>query len=205
MPCWFRRQSKRDALHANEAWVSEARALLGATLGLKLITRGKTWSSIADELWRFLLFSEFVFDLPSELPAALSNVPQAPEAARPLVEDLCDGSADDARTRPTYIERAEQTETELDLPSHCKEIADLGVRETFPFEERTLLAVSLRALEADRLDDIRGILDRHRGSVWIGKGESQAQWGLVEAALRLVECCDDAERQLADQSAGSMP
>ena len=144
-----------EALQANEAWVNEARALLGATLGLKLITRGKTWSSIADELWRFLLFSEFVFDLPSELPVALSNVPRAPEAARPLVEDLCERLRNDARTRATYIERAEQTETELDLPSHCKEIADLGVRDTFPFEERTILAASLRALEVDRLDDIR--------------------------------------------------
>ena len=193
---------QREALQANEAWVGEARALLTATLGLKLITRGKTWSSIGDELWRFLLFSEFVFDLPPELPAALANVPRAPEAARPLVEELCDRLRNDARTRPIYIERAEQIETELDLPSYCGEITNPGVRDTFPFEERTILGASLRALEADRLDDIRGILDRHRGSVWIGKGESQVQWGLVEAALRLVECCDDAERQLADYARG---
>lgn len=193
---------QKEALQANDAWVGEARALLGATLELKLITRGKTWSSIADELWRFLLFSEFVLDLPSELPAALSNVPRAPEAARPLVEDLCERLRNDGRTRPTYIERAEQTEVDLDLPNHCREIADLGIRDTFPFEERTILAASVRALGADRLDDIRGILDRHRGSVWIGKGESQARWGLLEAALRLVECCDDAERQLADHARG---
>jgi hypothetical protein len=193
---------QKEALQANEAWVGEARALLDATLGLKLITRGKTWSSIADELWRFLLFSEFIFDLPSELPAALSNVPRAPAAARPLVEDLCERLRNDARTRPTYIERAEQTEADLDLPNHCQAIADLGDRDTFPFEERTILAASVQALEADRLDDIRGILDRHRGSVWIGKGESQAQWGLLEAALRLVECCDDAERLLADHARG---
>ena len=56
----------KEALKTNEAWVNEARALLGATLGLKLITRAKTWPPIADELWRFLLLSEFVFDLPSE-------------------------------------------------------------------------------------------------------------------------------------------
>ena len=193
---------QKEALQNNETWVSEARALIGATLGLKLITRGKTWSSIVDELWRFLLYSEFVLDLPSELPGALSNVPRAPEAARPLVEDLCDRLRNDARTRPTYIERAEHIETDLGLPSHCQAIAELGVRDTFPFEERTILGASLRALEADQLDEIRVILDRHRGSVWIGKGESQAQWGLVEAALRLVECCDDAERQLADHARG---
>jgi hypothetical protein len=193
---------QKEALEVNEAWVSEVRALLRATLGLKLITRGKTWSSVADELWRFLLFSEFVFDLPSELPGALSNVPRAPEAARPLVEDLCDQLRNYARAQPTYIERAEQIEIDLALPSHCQAITELGVRDTFPFEERTNLAASLRALEVDRLDDIRGILDRHRGSVWIGQGESQVQWGLVEAALRLVECCDDAERQLADHVRG---
>ncbi len=193
---------QREALHANEAWVGEVRPLLGATLGLKLVTRGNTWSSIGDELWRFLLFSEFVFDLPSELPSALANVPRAPQAARPLVEDLCERLRNDARTRPTYIDRAEQTETILDLPNLCRAIAELGIRETFPFEERTTLLASLRALEADRLDDIRSILDRHRGSVWMGKGESQAQWCLVEAALRLVEYCDDADRQLADSARG---
>jgi hypothetical protein len=192
----------KEALQANEAWVGETRTLLASTMGLKLITRGKTWSPIADELWRFLLFSEFVFDLPSELPAALSNAPRAPEAARLLVEDLCERLRNDARTRPTYIERAEQTEADLDLPNHCRAIANLGVRDTFPFEERTTLAASVQALEAERLDDIRGTLDRHRGSVWIGKGESQAQWGLLEAALRLVECCDDAERQLAEHARG---
>jgi hypothetical protein len=193
---------QREALQADEAWVGEARALLGATLGLKLVTRGKTWSSIGDELWRFLLFSEFVFDLPSELPSALANVPRALGAARPLVEDLCETLRNDVRTRLTFIERAEHIETEFDLPNHCKEIADLGIRETFPFEERTILAASLRALEADRLDESRSILYRHRGSVWTGKGDSQAQWGLVEAALRLIECCDDAERQLADHARG---
>jgi hypothetical protein len=193
---------QKEALQANEAWAGEARALLSATLGLKLITRGKTWPSIGDELWRFLLFSEFVFDLPSELPAALANVPRALKAAQLLVEDLCERLRNDARTRPTYIERAEQIETDLDLPGLCKEIAELGVRETFPFEERTILAASLRALEADRIDDIRSILDHHRSSVWIGKGDSQAQWGLVATALRLVECCDDAERQFADHARG---
>jgi hypothetical protein len=48
------------------------------------------WSAIANELWRFLLFSEFVFDLPEALLAAPADIPHAPVPARPLVEDLCD-------------------------------------------------------------------------------------------------------------------
>lgn len=189
-----------DAVQGNEAWVTEARALLSTALGLKLITRGKTLAAISEELWRFLLFSEFVFDLPADLPASLADVPRASEAARPMVEDLCERLRNDLRSRPTYVEHAERVEADLDLPARCRDIADLGVRDTFPFEERTFLAGAVRALAEDRLDDVRGIVERHRHSVWTGKGESQAQWGLVESVLRLVEVCDDAERQLADNA-----
>jgi hypothetical protein len=65
------------ALQGQESWVVEARELCTATLGLALKTRARAWSAIADELWRFLLFSEFVFDLPVALPEALTNVPCA--------------------------------------------------------------------------------------------------------------------------------
>jgi len=60
--------SKKKKLKENDAWVAEAKELLASSLGLKLITRGKTWNAIGDELWRFVLYSEFVFDLPTELP-----------------------------------------------------------------------------------------------------------------------------------------
>lgn len=191
---------QKTAVDATEAWDSEARQLLKAALGLKLVTRGKTWDSIATELWRFLLFSEFAFDLPGSLPPALADVPRAPEAARTLVEDLCDRLRNDARTRPHYVEHAGQIETDLGLPEHCRGLKDLGKRDTFPFEERVVLGTAVAAFESDRLDDIRVILDSHRGSVWIGKGESQAQWDLLEAALRLAESCDDALRQIDDHS-----
>ena len=67
------------ALKDQDGWVSEAKELFSACLGLKLITRGKTWPSIADELWRFMLFSEFTFDLPDALPESLANVLTCPE------------------------------------------------------------------------------------------------------------------------------
>ena len=191
---------QKAALDASDAWDAEARPLLKTALGLKLVTRGKTWDPIANELWRFLLFSAFAFDLPGELPAALANVPRAPEAARTLVEDLCERLRSDAGARPCYVERAGQVETDLGLPDHCRGLTDLGKRDTFPFEERVVLAAAVAAFEADRLDDIRAILDSHRGSVWIGKGESQVQWELLEAALRLAESCDDALRQIDDHA-----
>jgi hypothetical protein len=76
-------------------------------------TRGKTWSALADELWRYVLFSEFVFDLPMALPETLKGVPHAPMEARPIVEDVCDRLRSDPKSRATYIERAEAIEAEL--------------------------------------------------------------------------------------------
>lgn len=190
---------QKAELQASDTWVSETRELFASTLGLKLITRGKTWSSIAEEFWRFLLFSEFVFDLPGALPPDLANVPAATAAAQQLVEALCDALRSDPRTRTIYVERAGGIENEFELPHHCRGIADLGIRDTFQFEERTVLERALTALQSDELDKIRAIIERQRFSVWIESGESQAQWGLVEAALRLVESCDDCERQLGSR------
>ena len=105
------------ALKGQESWSVEARELYSTTLGLTLKTRAKAWSALAEEVWRFLLFSEFAFDLPVPLPEALANVPRAPEAARPLIEDLCERLRNDRRTQPTYLDRAAAIERELNLPN----------------------------------------------------------------------------------------
>jgi len=192
--------SHKEALKGNDGWVSEAKELFRTCLGLHLLTRGKTWASIGDELWRFVLFSEFAFDLPCLLPDALANVPRAPAEARPLVEDLCDKLRSDKRTQAAYIDRAETIEHELNLPSVCASIEDLGVRDTFPFEERSFLAQAIEALKRDNIDRVRQIRARHADSVWVGKGENQAQWQLLQSAVCLAEACEDAGRQLPDHA-----
>jgi hypothetical protein len=191
---------QKQMLKTTEGWVTEARELFAACLGLKLITRGKTWSSIADELWRFVLYSEFVFDLPGPLPDSLANVPCAGDAAKPIVEDLCDRLRHDQRTQTEYVQRAQAIEQTLDLPAHCQSISNLGVRDTFPFEERAILQQSMAAIKNNDADTARYILKKKTSNVWAGIGESQAQWGLVGSALALCEACDDYERQLPDYS-----
>lgn len=155
---------------------------------------------MADELWRFVLYSEFAFDLPCELPESLGDVPRAVDEARPLVEDLCDRLRGFDPTKSLYIARAEAIERELDLPTACQGIEDLGVRDTFPFEERSFFGQAVDALKRDNIDKLRRMLDRHTHSVWVGRGENQAQWQLLQGALSLIEACEDAERQLPDYS-----
>ena len=188
--------AQEHALKGSETWVAEARDLLKTTLGLTLRTKGKTWSSIATELWRFVLFSEFVFDLPEALPDALVDIPHAPISARPVIEGLCDDLRNDRRTRGIYIDRAEEIERELDLARHCQGMSNLGKLDTFPFEERTFLANAIAAYMADETDTVRAVLSQHERSVWTGKGESRAQWDLVRSALELTLACEDLDRQL---------
>jgi hypothetical protein len=191
-------ENQKQSLTAQETWISEAKDLLEICLGLKLITRSKKWDDISDELWRYLLFSEFVFDLPGNLPSSLSNVPKAAKESRQLIEDLCDRLRNDVRTRALYIDKAESIEKDMDLPVHCKDIKDLGLRDTFPFEERCFFHQAIKTFTKDDTDEVRAIIDRRRNSVWMGKGESQAQWNLIRSALNLCEKCNDCERILAD-------
>jgi hypothetical protein len=191
---------QQEALKQNDAWVAETKELLNASIGLHLKTRGKTWSAIGEELWRFVLFSEFVFDLPEAMPPALHDVPCAIDAAKPLIEDICERLRSDRRTRNTYIERAEAIETELGLCESCGHMVDLGIRDTFPFEERTFLQRTMEALLRDDTDKVREILKRHAQSVWTGKGESQAQWDLLRSALALLESCQDNDRDLSNHA-----
>ncbi len=189
-----------EKLKNQEAWILEARDFLRVTLNMTVKTRGKTWTSLADELWRYVLFSEFVFDLPCELPEILKGVPHAPLEARPIIEDVCDVIRNNPNFRSSYIERAEINESALNLPDLCVGIDDLGERDTFPFEERTFLKTAIKGIASGDTDSTRNVLARHKNSVWRGKGESQAQWELVRSALSLIESCDDLERQLPDYS-----
>lgn len=192
--------AQQKALKSQETWITEAKALCQTTLGARLTTRARTWAPVADELWRFLLFSEFVFDLPVTLPGPLAAVPRAQPAAQPLVEDLCDRLRSDRRTQARYIERAETIEQDLNLPETCRHIENLGVRDTFPFEERSFFAQAVEALKRDHIDDVRHIVGQRMQSVWAGKGENQAQWMLLRSIMSLLAACQDADRQLPDHA-----
>lgn len=192
--------AQERALKASDTWVSEARELLKTTLELTLRTRGRTWASISEELWRYVLFSEFAFDLPSPLPAALQDLPRAPTAGQTVVFALCDDLRSDHRTQPVYIDRAQTLEQELALAQHCTDIQDLGPRETFPFEERSSLARGIAALLRDDVDAVRQTLEHQRRSVWAARGESRLKWDLLRAALELGLRCDELEQQLPQHS-----
>jgi hypothetical protein len=189
-----------EALKMQDGWVTEVKDLCQRCLGMKLVSRAKTWSPIADELWRFVLFSELAFALPVPLPPLLANVPHAPAEARPLVEHICETLRADRRTQDVYVRNAEETEKTLSLVAACAGIRDLGLRDTFPFQERSFFSQAVAALKRDDVDKVREALDRHAESVWVGREENQAQWHFLKAGLVLLERCEAADRDLPAHS-----
>ncbi len=187
------------ALEGNEAWISEAKQLFKQVLGLNLTTRGKKWKAVSEELWRFVLFSEFVFDLPESLPESLAGVPRATAVAQPIIEHICDSLRQDLRKQDAYIQYAEIIEGHkdgLDLANTCSHMVDLGVRDTFPFEERTFLKAAIKYLEQGDFENLNSILSRHTHSIWTNRGENQTQWDLISAAKSLIVVCGDLLREL---------
>jgi hypothetical protein len=187
-----------QAVKSQEGWASEARELLRSTLSMSVKTRAKSLSALSEELWRFVLFSEFVFDLPEPLPESLNGVPRAADDARPLILDLCDELRARPRTKDLYIEKAQAIESELRLPELCQSIQDFGQKDTFPFEEQTFLRQAIHGLVSDDSDKARQLLSRQEFSVWRNRGDSQERWTVIGAALELIEKCDDLDNQLPD-------
>lgn len=186
----------QERLASQSSWVTEIQSLLSRSLGLTLRTKQTSWTAISDELWRFVLFSEFVFDLKESIPASLGDVPVAKSSAQPVIEELGNSLRKHTDYQSIYIERATTIEAELKIDTLCANVTKLGKRDTFPFEEKCYLKQAIQALLADDGDITRKIISEHANSVWSANSDSQVNWELVRSSQRLLEECSDLEREL---------
>ena len=184
---------QQDLLKEHPGWYAESQKLIQSSIGLALPESPIKWDELADELWQYILFSEFVFDLPPShaLPTALANVKRAEPSAKAFVYSICDALRDSLAGRAEYIRRARTVEQLLDLESLCANISDLGARDTFPFEEKTFFTKAVDALARDNIDLLRSLVAGHAGSIWVDDSESQVKWNLLKSALALVETVTD--------------
>jgi hypothetical protein len=181
------------AFKTNAAWVDEMREFLARTLGHKLRTKGQTRASIADEVWRLVLFSEFVFDSQGTLPDTLSTVPIGNPEAKGLIYDLCDDLRKHQDFRADYIKNAEAIETALALPQRAIALTNLGERDTFAFEERFFLLKCAASIVAGALIPARKILGARAHSIWLSHESRLVEWTIIERALDLIEAVEQAE------------
>ena len=179
--------SIKNTLNQDETWVLEAREFFQATLQLQLKTNGKKWQSISDEVWRYVLYSEFVFDLPVDLPEALKDVPKAPKPCKDVVYAICDILRSTDRHQESYMDCARRTAKELQLKERVKDIEDLGQRDTFEFEERTFVKRFSDAVLSENYSVASEILKARQRSIWVRQTtDRQAIWTVADWSSQLI-------------------
>jgi len=184
----------------DDSWISEAKAFAAKLLGFSAKTKSRNWAAIADELWRFVLFSEFVYDLPGTVPSALANVPRARPDATELVNRVCEVLRSSENHQKSYLEHASAVARDLDLERQTREVQDFGVLDTFAFEERSFLAAFVTSVLDDDWAKARKIAEQRRNSLWVKQTDRQIAWTIADRGLRLLLRAEDVERDLADKS-----
>jgi len=179
--------AQEDALKNDPSWVAEAREFFQRSLGHRLKTKGQTRASIAEELWRVILMSEFAFDSGSYVPASLESVPKAGLEAKGLVNDTCDELRSHDSYKDAYTCAALEIEQELGLTERCRDMKYLGERDTFAFEERFYLAELVGFALSRDLEKAKKIHDNRRKSIWLNHEDRLVEWSLAARALDLLE------------------
>lgn len=189
-------------LQKSDVWMNEANQFFLSTIGWNGKINSNDVQIIQNELWRFVLFSEFVFDLPiqTDLPFNLALIEHANMVLSPFIYEVCDVLRRDPFYSDLYLMQAEKIERELYLMESCYKIQDLGERDTFPFEERTYFQKAIQALLNDDIDTVKILMKRNESSIWIKNGEIQVQWDIIRAIALLRETCIDIQNSLPQHS-----
>lgn len=178
---------QKETLTQDATWCPEAKDFVFRSLGHKLKTRGQTGQSFADELWRLILFSEFVLDSAGEVPNGLELVPRVREDARALVFDVCALLRSHDDHKETYRTVAQEVEDELGLAERSVHMKNLGTRDTFSCEERIFLDRLVLAALDGRIADAREIWSSRLRSVWLGREDRLTEWTLAVRALDVMD------------------
>ena len=192
--------SQKSALIGDNTWIDECIGFAESALGCKIVTKKRKWEALRDELWRFVLFSEFVFDLPAQLPESLNGVPRADENHKGIILDICRQLRDSVQLQASYMEMADKVAEEMKLESKVREIEDLGPLDTFSFEERSFLNFFVKSALEGKLSLANAIAAGRKGSVWVRNTYRQSLWTIGERAVALVTKAEDLATEFSTVS-----
>ncbi|MEI7773566.1 MAG: PglZ domain-containing protein [Verrucomicrobiota bacterium] len=179
-------------------WLKDLKDLVARTLGLKLEGAKEDVEQLQQQLWRYLLFSEFATDLPVELPESLRLIPRAGKSQEPFVGSLCATLRDTGAAQQAYEDAATLVSDQLNLEGCCHGIEDFGSLDTFSFEERSFLRRFALELKGDNFESARMVVAQRRGSFWVEHDSRRsAEWQLADLAARLLMELDGLRIELA--------
>jgi len=186
-------EDQEASLKGDATWSSELKSFLLSVLGLSLKTQSSDLTAVQNELWMYLLFSEFALDLPGELPESLLSVTRAEEKYKDLVFSVCDGLRTNEDHRDNYIEKATRVSQDLRLKNRMIGIEEFGRRDTFSFENKSYLAVCVQKIMDKDYLCAQKIMDEKSQSVWAANEASHREiWTVAEKALVLAKEIGDS-------------
>lgn len=191
--------AKAEAVDDKPGCIEELLRLFESTVGFKPASGSRKWKTLRPKAAEQVLFSEFLFDLPSGAPDALSAVPRAGGDAESVVYAACDRMRSDAGLRETYIELAQKIEGELRLPDIMPRDFDPGERDTFPFEERRLLGRAVELVVVGDIEAARTVIEKRKRSIWRRDPQRSPAWTTLERAAALIGSSSVVSRGLGDR------
>jgi len=169
--------------------------LVDESIGYKPSTKTKSWKTIRERLADYILFSEFIFDLPEGIPESMNTIDRADDSKKNVIYSICERMRNDANLCDSYIEMAKKIEHNFHLPDQTQSITDFGIRDTFPFEEERMFTFFVREINAGNYEKARDLLLQRRSSIWKRQIERIVLWTVADRAINLLETIAAVENQ----------
>ncbi|MDO5421374.1 MAG: hypothetical protein Q4F50_15125 [Bacteroides sp.] len=171
----------------NTAWMSEWKSF-GENHLPGLDCNGTTLKDVKQKLWRYLLFSEFVHDLPGTLPAELNTIAKCPKENIESINNLCQSIRNRADLRDDYVEQAQAITSRLHLDTLFADAIDLGKIVTFAFENKVEFDLYLDHLHKGEYDEATLLVAKNKKSVWYQADAGVALfWNLTDQCERMMQ------------------
>lgn len=193
-------ETQLNFLKSDKTWGKDLKAFSKNVLGVTL--QKQKFESVSEELWNLVLYSEFVHDLPIDLPKQLKDVPITQANSSQLIQDVCSQLRKRKDVEEIYFEQAKRVSEELSLPKLFAKESNLGAINTFAFEDTTYFNAFKDKLISGDLSAAESILNQSIDSIWSTyDDERRSSWLIGRKALaikRLIEKLSAASKNHTD-------
>lgn len=183
-----------DFLKSDKTWSKDLKAFAKIVLDVSL--QKQKFVSVSEELWNLVLFSEFVHDLPIDLPKQLKDVPVTQPNTSQLIQEVCSQLRKRKDVEEIYVEQAKRVSEELSLPKLFAKETNLGSINTFAFEDSTFFNEFKEQLISGNLDVAESILNQSIDSIWSTYDEERrSSWLIGRKALSIKRLTNSLSNQ----------
>jgi len=180
-------KAKAEAIERTPGCIEELARLLDASVGFRLPEHAKDWKTFRETLGKYILFSEFVFDLPEKIPDSLSVITTAGFETKELVYSACNRMRTDENLQETYMDMSRRIERSLKLPEMTSALANVGRRDTFLFEDQRMFRLLLNYLNQGKIAEAQALSTERKRSLWRNQPDRSLLWNAAERGATLLD------------------